>query len=152
MAKRRRPTTPLAVRLAVFKAHRWLHHAIHKCCIILMFLGLVAWFFFPHLASVWVVSIAMSLLVCVVKSRFQPRIVQMVNAFKNHGPYRGHGWQGRNYDMPKLYIAETGIDGKDGRPILGLNAREDIPSGRCIVKSFIHFLFSERFLTVRPLL
>ena len=57
---------------------------------------------------------------------------------KKPGPYRGHRKQGTYFDMPgpKLYIAEIGSYGKNGRPILGLYAGEGIESGRCNVKSF----------------
>ena len=129
MPRRRRPTTPLAVRLAVFKAHRWLHHTIEKCCIIVVGLGLAGCFSVPHLASVWVFSIALSSLVWVLKKRFQPRIVQEVNTVV-HGPYIGDRRMHKQIDKPKLYIAETGSYGRDGRPILGLYAGEDIQSGR----------------------
>ena len=94
-----------------------------------MCLGLAGWFSFPPLASVWVFSIALSPLVYVLNSRFQPRIVQEVNAVKQ-GPYIGHCRQDKHFGMPKLYIAETGSYGRDGRPILGLYAGEDIQSGR----------------------
>ena len=125
MAKRRKPPTPLAVHFAVFKANRWLHDKIHKFSIMLFFLSSAGRFIFPHVPTIWAIAISLSLLEVVIKSMFQPRIIQTVDAYKRHGPYIGASGT-KNYDMPKLYIAETGSYGTNGRPILGLYAGEDI--------------------------
>ena len=130
MAKRRKPPTSLAVNCAVFKAHRCLHDKIHKFSIMLLCFSSVGWLFFPDVGIIWAFAISLSLLEIVLKSLFQPRIVQTVNAYKLHGPYRGASMRGMYYDMPKLYIAETGSYGTNGRPILGLYAGEDIDRKR----------------------
>ena len=124
MAKRGKPPTSLAVHFAVFKAHRWLHDKINKFSIMLFWLSFVGWFVFPHVRTIWAIAMSLSLLEIVLKWQFQPRIIQTVDA-KRHGPYIG-GSGTTKFDMPKLYIAETGSYGTNGRPILGLYAGEDI--------------------------
>ena len=124
MAKRRKPPTSLAVHFAVFKAHRWLHDKINKFSIMLFWLSFVGWFVFPHVRTIWAIAMSLSLLEIVLKWQFQPRIIRTVDA-KRHGPYIGASGT-TNFDMPKLYIAETGSYGTNGRPILGLYAGEDI--------------------------
>ena len=92
---------PLAGHFAVLKAHGLLHDKIHKFSITLLCLCSVGWFFFTHIGIIQDCAGPLSLLELVLKLLFQPRKIQIVNAYKQHGPYRGEIKQGMFFDMPK---------------------------------------------------
>ena len=64
-----------------------------------------------------------------IKVMLQPKIVQIVESQKMHGIFKGER-SAKFFELPQLYVAETGYTEDDGRPILGLYAGEKIEKGR----------------------